>query len=94
MKLSLLFLIGLGAHSTSAHYIFSKFSVNGAVSADYEYIRKNSNGYQPNLVSTGSLDSNDFRCNIGSLDSASKTKVYTVKPGDELGFGLGFGASM
>ncbi|KAF5857567.1 hypothetical protein ETB97_005633 [Aspergillus alliaceus] len=38
--------------------------------------------------------SNDFRYNKGSIDSAAKTKVYTVAPGAEIDFQLAYGATM
>ncbi|KAI9370028.1 glycosyl hydrolase family 61-domain-containing protein [Aspergillus egyptiacus] len=77
----------------SGHYVFSKLLVDGAPTADFEYIRRNSNGYMPTLASD--ILSNDFRCNQGSMDSAASTKVYTgVAPGTEIGFQLAYGATM
>ncbi|PLB49936.1 hypothetical protein P170DRAFT_133996 [Aspergillus steynii IBT 23096] len=76
----------------SSHYVFNKLIVDGKATQEYEYIRKNSNGYQPTLASD--ILSNDFRCNQGSMDSAASTKTYQVAPGAEIGFQLGFGATM
>ncbi|GES62169.1 fungal cellulose binding domain protein [Aspergillus terreus] len=87
-----LLLLASVAPLVSGHYVFSKFLVDGSVSQDFEYIRRNSNGYMPTLA--GDILSNDFRCNQGSMDSAASTKVYTVAPGTEIGFGLAYGASM
>ncbi|KAE8149935.1 putative endoglucanase [Aspergillus avenaceus] len=76
----------------SGHYVFSKLIVDGEKSQDFEYIRKNSNGYMPTLASD--ILNDDFRCNQGSMDSASNTKVYTVAPGTEIGFELAYSAVM
>lgn len=94
MKLNLASLSFLAsiAPLVSGHYVFSKLIVDGQTTKDFEYIRENSNGYQPTLASE--IVNNDFRCNKGSMDSAAKTKVYTVAPGAEIGFQLAYGASM
>ncbi|KAB8071479.1 glycosyl hydrolase family 61-domain-containing protein [Aspergillus leporis] len=92
LTLSTLSLLASLSPLVSGHYVFSKFIVDGKVSQDFEYIRKNSNGYMPTLASD--ILSNDFRCNKGSMQSAASTKVYKVAPGTEIGFGLAFGASM
>ncbi|KAF7594223.1 hypothetical protein BBP40_009774 [Aspergillus hancockii] len=92
LNLSTLSLLASLSPLVSGHYVFSKFIVDGKVSQDFEYIRKNSNGYMPTLASD--ILSNDFRCNQGSMQSAANTKVYKVSPGTEIGFGLAYGASM
>ncbi|KAL4988640.1 glycosyl hydrolase family 61-domain-containing protein [Aspergillus falconensis] len=76
----------------SGHYVFSKLLVDGQATKEFEYIRRNSNGYMPTLASD--ILSEDFRCNQGSMASAASTKVYTVAPGAELGFQLAYGATM
>ncbi|KAH8429830.1 lignocellulolytic auxiliary activity family 9 protein [Aspergillus melleus] len=94
MKLtsSALFFLANTLPLVSAHYVFSTLIVDGELTQEYEYIRKNSNGYQPTLASD--ILSNDFRCNSGSMASAASTKTYKVAPGSEIGFKLGFGATM
>ncbi|KAL4891571.1 glycosyl hydrolase family 61-domain-containing protein [Aspergillus ambiguus] len=89
---SVLMLLAGVTQLSSGHYVFSKFLVDGTVSDDFEYIRKNSNGYMPTLASD--ILTNDFRCNQGSMDAAASTKVYTVAPGTEIGFQLAYGATM
>jgi len=70
------------------HYIFSQLLVNGqAVGGDYDYIRKNSNDYQPSFTSDV-INSEDLRCNKGALSSAAQT--MEVKAGDEIGAKLWF----
>ncbi|KAB8230218.1 lignocellulolytic auxiliary activity family 9 protein [Aspergillus alliaceus] len=76
----------------SGHYVFSKLIVEGKTTQDSEYIQENSNGYIPTLAPD--ILSNDFRYNKGSIDSAAKTKVYTVAPGAEIDFQLAYGATM
>ncbi|PGH09200.1 hypothetical protein AJ79_05729 [Helicocarpus griseus UAMH5409] len=76
----------------SGHYVFSKMIVDGDATKDFEYIRQNTNGYMPTLLSEITADS--FRCNQGSDASAAKTGVYTVSPGAEIGFQLAYGATM
>lgn len=70
------------------HYIFSQLLVNGAaVGGDYDYIRKNSNDYQPSFTADV-INSEDLRCNKGALSSAAQT--MDVKAGDEIGAKLWF----
>lgn len=42
----------------------------------------------------GAYSSDDLRCNVGSQQFASKTGVYKVKAGDEIGFGTDFNAEI
>ncbi|KAK6193736.1 hypothetical protein LQW54_012162 [Pestalotiopsis sp. IQ-011] len=44
------------------------------------------------MPSKNGYESTDLRCNTGSQNFASKTGVYKVKAGDELGFGTDFNA--
>lgn len=73
----------------SAHYYFPHFIANGNYTGFYEYVREDTQGYMP---MKGQYSSNDFRCNTGSQGYASKTGVYKVKAGDEIGFGTDFNA--
>lgn len=73
--------------TVNAHYVYSKLIVDGNESADWEFIRENSNNIQPHkefLVGP----SDDFRCNAGSLNSAGNTGVATIAPGSRVGFKL------
>jgi hypothetical protein len=78
----------LAASQVSGHYIFSQLIVNDElVGGDYDYIRKNSNDYQPSFTSEV-INSEDLRCNKGALSSAAKT--MDVKAGDKIGAKLWF----
>jgi hypothetical protein len=78
----------LAAPMVHGHYIFSQLLVNGAaVGADYDYIRKNSNSYEPSFTSDV-INSEDLRCNKGALSSTAQT--MEVKAGDEIGAKLSF----
>ncbi|KAF2221592.1 glycosyl hydrolase family 61-domain-containing protein [Elsinoe ampelina] len=67
-----------------AHYNFERLIVNGVATEPYEYVRQ-----LPQLVSNSpflDVSHPDIRCNNGSFASASRTKVFPVKPGDTVGF--------
>ncbi|KAI0176972.1 putative endoglucanase [Pestalotiopsis sp. NC0098] len=72
-----------------AHYFFPHLIVNNNFTGYYEYVREDTQGYMP---FKNGYESTDLRCNTGSQDFASKTGVYKVKAGDELGFGTDFNA--
>ncbi|PIB03000.1 hypothetical protein CB0940_11641 [Cercospora beticola] len=77
---------------SSAHYTFSKLSVNDQdVGNDWQYIRQHTKGYMPTKI-PDILD-NDFRCQPGSFENAAKTDVYEVKPGDRVQFKQAFGGT-
>lgn len=87
-NLSLFTLVALAAiPNVSAHYFFPHFIANGNFTGYYEYVREDTQNYMP---MKGQYSSKDFRCNTGSQDFASKTGVYKVKAGDEIGFGTDF----
>ncbi|KAJ5505280.1 Glycoside hydrolase family 61 [Penicillium expansum] len=89
-NLSLFSLAALAAiPNVSAHYFFPHFIANGNYTGFYEYVREDTQNFMP---MKGQYSSNDFRCNTGSQDFASKTGVYKVKAGDEIGFGTDFNA--
>ncbi|ORX98941.1 glycosyl hydrolase family 61-domain-containing protein [Clohesyomyces aquaticus] len=94
MKLDLttLSLLAGAIPAVSAHYVFSKLIVDGKATQDFEYIRRNSNGYMPTLAEN--ITTNDFRCNTGSMDAAPSTKIMKVAPGQKIGFQLAYGATM
>lgn len=73
----------------SAHYFFPHFIADGNFTGYYEYVREDTQGYMPYK---GGYSSDDFRCNTGSMDYASKTGVYKVKAGETIGFGTDFNA--
>ncbi|KAJ5127400.1 Glycoside hydrolase family 61 [Penicillium atrosanguineum] len=75
----------------SSHYFFPHFIANDNFTDYYEYVREDTQGYMP---VKGGYSSDDFRCNTGSQDYASKTGVYTVKAGDTIGFGTDFNAQI
>ncbi|KAM0722245.1 hypothetical protein Q7P37_001686 [Cladosporium fusiforme] len=73
----------LAAQAVHGHYIFSQLVVNDElVGGDYDYIRKNSNDYQPSFTADV-INSEDLRCNTGALSSSAQT--YDAKPGDKIG---------
>lgn len=83
----------LAIPSVSAHYTFNGLLVNGEqVGKNWQYIREHTRGYMPTFNSEAAT-SDDFRCNKGA-GSGANTDVYTVKPGDEIGFHVAFGAKM
>lgn len=72
----------LAAQAAHGHYIFSQLIVNDeAIGGDYDYIRKNSNDYQPSFTDEV-INSEDLRCNKGALSSSAQT--YDAKPGDKI----------
>ncbi|CAI7570845.1 unnamed protein product [Penicillium bialowiezense] len=73
----------------SAHYFFPHFIADGNFTGYYEYVREDTQGYMPYK---GGYSSDDFRCNTGSIDYASKTGIYRVKAGETIGFGTDFNA--
>lgn len=75
--------------NVSAHYFFPHFIADGNFTEYYEYVREDTQGYMP---FRGGYSSDDFRCNTGSQQYASKTGVYKVKAGDTIGFGTDFNA--
>lgn len=75
----------------SAHYFFPHFIHGDDFTEFFEYVRENTNNFVPQK---NIYNSNDFRCNQGSLDFAKTTGVYKVKAGDTIGFGTDFGATI
>lgn len=78
----------LAASTVQARYIFSQLIVNGAaVGSDYNYIRKNTNPYQPSFTADVVNSANSI-CNVGA--QSAKSQTYDVKAGDKIGFKLSF----
>ncbi|CAI7623115.1 unnamed protein product [Penicillium pancosmium] len=71
----------------SAHYFFPHFIADGNFMGYYKYVREDTQNYMP---FKGGYSKDDFRCNTGSMDYASKTGVYKVKAGETIGFGTDF----
>ncbi|KAF2186389.1 lytic polysaccharide monooxygenase [Zopfia rhizophila CBS 207.26] len=82
---SLAVLLGLAAcfDGALAHYRWTSLIANGTKSADYLYVRQNTNYNSPVTAVT----SNDIRCNVGGLDSPS-TSTATITAGSTVGFAL------
>ncbi|KAM5346196.1 hypothetical protein ACJ41O_009201 [Fusarium nematophilum] len=70
----------------SAHYFFPHLFVNDVSSAEFEYVRKSTQGFQPHF-GFDILSSNEMRCNTGAQANAASTKVASVNAGDTIGFG-------
>ncbi|RTE72428.1 hypothetical protein BHE90_013169 [Fusarium euwallaceae] len=70
----------------SAHYFFPHLYVNDVKSAEYEYVRRSTQGFQPHF-GFDILSSNEMRCNTGAQANAGSTKVAEVNAGDTIGFG-------
>lgn len=81
MKSSVLALLA-GASTAFAHYNFNALIVNGNVTDEYVYVRKNTNSNSP----VTDVTSDDFRCNVGGMASGPTTQTHDVAPGDQLGF--------
>jgi len=66
------------------HYRFTSLIVNGTTTAEYEYVRVNTNYNSP----VTDVTSDDIRCNTGGLTSGPDTSVATVVAGSTVGFAL------
>jgi hypothetical protein len=72
------------ADTAFAHYRWTKLIANGATTADYQYVRLNTNYNSP----VTDVTSNDIRCNTGTQANAAKTSTLTVAAGSTVGLGL------
>ena len=72
------------ANTAFAHYRWTKLVANGVTTADYQYVRLNTNYNSP----VTDVTSNDIRCNTGTQPNAAKTSTYTVAAGSTIGLGL------
>ncbi|KAK2760167.1 hypothetical protein FQN54_002234 [Arachnomyces sp. PD_36] len=72
------------ANGAFAHYRFTKLILDGSPTADYQYVRQNTNHNSP----VTDVTSDDIRCNEGGLESGSSTEVATVAAGATVGFAL------
>ncbi|KAF9765514.1 hypothetical protein IL306_002184 [Fusarium sp. DS 682] len=73
-----------GLSPALAHYKWPALIIDDQVTADYQYVRENTNNINP-LMDVTSVD---LRCNQGGLDSGSRTKTATVAAGSKIGFTL------
>ncbi|KAI5843725.1 family 61 glycoside hydrolase [Tricharina praecox] len=80
LSTALLFAAVIG--QASAHYRFLKLIANGATGAEYASIRTNTNANSP----VTDVTSEDLRCNVGALASASSTTTTSVTAGSTIGF--------
>ncbi|KIM23357.1 glycoside hydrolase family 61 protein [Serendipita vermifera MAFF 305830] len=67
----------------AAHYRFTSLIVDGTTTAEYQYVRQNSNFNSP----VTDVTSNDLRCNVGGA-TGSSTSTATVAAGATVGFVL------
>ena len=72
------------ANTAFAHYRWTKLVANGASTADYQYVRLNTNYNSP----VTDVTSNDIRCNTGTQPNAAKTSTLSVAAGSTIGLGL------
>jgi hypothetical protein len=63
---------------------WTKLVANGATTADYQYVRLNTNYNSP----VTDVTSNDIRCNTGTQSNAAKTSTLSVAAGSTIGLGL------
>ncbi|KAI9740398.1 MAG: hypothetical protein M1834_004978 [Cirrosporium novae-zelandiae] len=89
MKFSLSLLLAAASlvPSTVGHYCFNRLIVDGDITSEYEYVRKNNNSNSP----VTDVTSTDLRCNSGGLSTGNVTSTYKVKAGSTLGFALDTG---
>jgi len=86
-NLSILGLAALMPSSTIAHYFFPHFVINGQVTPEYEYTREHDNFLNPSWEDGAFLNSDDLRCNKGSMNHRTEPKTATVIAGqDVVGF--------
>ncbi|KAI1418325.1 hypothetical protein F5Y13DRAFT_183966 [Hypoxylon sp. FL1857] len=70
-----------GIPTVFSHWTYSRLIVNDEVVGEpWQHIRHHNNSNAP----LTNVNSTDFRCNVG----ASPSETYTVRAGDELGFGI------
>ncbi|KAL2131940.1 hypothetical protein VTI74DRAFT_4422 [Chaetomium olivicolor] len=67
-----------------AHYKWPALIIDGTITADYQYVRQNTNNINPVM----DISSLDMRCNQGGLDSGSATHTAEVVAGSTVGFTL------
>ena len=68
----------------TAHYRWTQLVVNGSATADYQYVRQNTNYNSP----VTDVSSNDIRCNTETQANAGKTQTATVAAGTVVGLRL------
>jgi len=84
MKIFLI-LAALSVQLVAAHYTFPDLIVNGAVSADWQYVRETANHYSNGPVTN--VNDPEFRCyELDLVNTASETGTATVSAGSTIGF--------
>ncbi|KAL9112300.1 MAG: hypothetical protein Q9227_003418 [Pyrenula ochraceoflavens] len=84
MKSALAFAALCLAQGAFAHYRWTNLYANGSTTADYYYVRQNTNYNSP----VTDVTSNDIRCNTGTQAAAANTHIGTVTAGSEVGLAL------
>lgn len=74
----------VSASTAFAHYRWTNLVANGTTSADYYYVRQNTNYNSP----VTDVSSNDVRCNTGTQASAASTHLGYVQAGSTVGLAL------
>ena len=82
--LSVLAAVVATATPAFAHYRWTNLVANGSTTADYYYVRQNTNYNSP----VTDVTSTDIRCNTGTQASAASTHIGTVSAGTTVGLGL------
>lgn len=72
------------ANTAFAHYRWTNLVANGSTTADYYYVRQNTNYNSP----VTDVTSNDIRCNTGTQASAASTHLGYVQAGSTVGLAL------
>ncbi|KIJ64664.1 lytic polysaccharide monooxygenase [Hydnomerulius pinastri MD-312] len=70
--------------AVTAHYRWTSLIANGGTTAEYEYVRVNTNDNSP----VTDVTSTDLRCNVGGLDSGPETSTDPVTAGSTVGLAL------
>lgn len=84
---SIVALAGLLPSLVQAHYLWPQLILNGKVTAPFEYVREHDNGFMPSWSDGAFLNSNDLRCNKGSMNHRTQPKTARVVAGqDVVGF--------
>ncbi|KAF2197834.1 cellulose-growth-specific protein [Delitschia confertaspora ATCC 74209] len=83
-NLSVLLSLAATFQGALAHYRWTSLVANGTKTADYYFVRQNTNYNSP----VTDVTSNDIRCNAGGLASGASTNTATITAGSTVGFAL------
>lgn len=84
MKTTPIFALLASASTAFAHYRWTNLVANGTKSADYYYVRQNTNYNSP----VTDVSSTDVRCNAGTQSAAASTHLGYVQAGSTVGLAL------